>query len=360
MARLAVLIALAASSALAAGQTIAPATPLDPVSAIVDALQTHDVVALGEGDHGNDQGHAFRVSLVNSPRFASAVDDIVVEFGSARHQQIVDRYVSGEAVAYSALRRFWEETTQPNAMWHSSLYADFIRAVRAANAGRPQAEQLRVLGGEPPIAWESVVRRDDFAPWIAQRDTHAVDVIRREVLAKKRKALVVYGDMHFQRKNLHSNYDMTSPLAHGIVSLLERDGVPVFSIWTTGGPALAKLEPDVASWPAPSLALTRGTRLGREDFASYSRSALPRIRIRNGQPDFSSPLAPADYNKLAMAEQFNALLYLGPTLTFAPMPLDACGDSAYMKVRRDRVPLAGMPPIEQQRLERYCDGLLPR
>jgi hypothetical protein len=360
MARRAVVIALVTSSAWASGQTIGPAVPIDPVTAIVDAFRTHDVVALGEGDHGNNEGHAFRVSLVSDPRFAALVNDIVVEFGSARHQPIVDRYVSGEAVQYSALRRFWEETTQPNALWHSPIYADFVRAVRAANAGRPRAQQLRVLGGEPPIAWESVARPDDFRPWLAQRETHAADVIRREVLAKKRKALVIYGDMHFQRKNISSNYDMTSPLAQGIVSLLEGDGARVFSIWTTGGPALAKLHPDTTSWPAPSVALTRGTRLGGEDFASYSRSGLPRIRIRNGQPDFSSPLAPSEYAKLPMEDQFNAVLYLGPVLTFSPMPLDVCGDAAYMKMRRDRVPLAGMPPPEQQRLDRYCDGLLPQ
>ena len=341
-------------------QPIAPAVPRDPVAGIVEAFKTHDVVALGEGDHGNNEGHAFRVSLVGDPRFASVVNDIVVEFGSARHQAIVDRYLSGEAVPYSALRRFWEETTQPNAMWHSALYADFVRAVRAANAGRPRAQQLRVLGGEPPIDWAAITRAGDFRPWLAQRDPHAVEVIRREVLAKKRKALVIYGDMHFQRRNIASNYDMTSPMAHGIVSLLEQDGVRVFSVWTTGGPALAKLQADAASWPAPSIALTRGALLGREDFASYSRSALPRIRIRNGQPDFSSPLTPAEYAKLPMEDQFNAVLYLGPVLTVAPMPLDACGDADYMKMRRDRVPLAGMPPLEQQRLDRHCDGLLPQ
>lgn len=347
-------------SALLWAQTPGPATPLDPITAIVDAFKTHDVVALGEGDHGNDQSHAFRVSLVSDPRFAAVVNDIVVEFGSARHQQVMDRFIGGEAVPYSSLRRFWEETTQPNAMWHAAIYTDFVRAVRAANAARPAGQRLRILGGEPPIDWAAITRPDDFRPWLAQRDTHAVDVIRREVLAKKRKALVIYGDMHFQRRNIASNYDMTSPMAHGIVSLLERDGVRVFSVWTTGGPALAKLQPDVAAWPVPSLGLTRSTPLGREDFASYSRSGLPRIRIRNGQPDFSSPLAPADYAKLPMEEQFNAVLYLGPTLTFSPMPLDACGDAAYMKMRRDRVPLAGMPPPEQQRLERHCDGLLPQ
>src|SRR5580692_3960114 len=38
----------------------AAAKPLDPVVGIIDAFKTHDVVALGEGDHGNEQGAEFR------------------------------------------------------------------------------------------------------------------------------------------------------------------------------------------------------------------------------------------------------------------------------------------------------------
>jgi len=33
------------------------------ITAIVDALKTQDVVALGEGNHNNDQGAAFRNKL---------------------------------------------------------------------------------------------------------------------------------------------------------------------------------------------------------------------------------------------------------------------------------------------------------
>lgn len=32
-----------------------PAVPLEPISAILDALKTHRIVALGEGAHGNEQ-----------------------------------------------------------------------------------------------------------------------------------------------------------------------------------------------------------------------------------------------------------------------------------------------------------------
>src|SRR5580704_6782304 len=56
-----------------------PAAPIDPIAAILDAFRTHAVVALGEGNHGNEQGHAFRLSLVRDPRFAAAVNDIILE-----------------------------------------------------------------------------------------------------------------------------------------------------------------------------------------------------------------------------------------------------------------------------------------
>jgi erythromycin esterase-like protein len=35
--------------------SLKPAVPLDAVSAIIEAFTTHDIVALGEGSHGNEQ-----------------------------------------------------------------------------------------------------------------------------------------------------------------------------------------------------------------------------------------------------------------------------------------------------------------
>jgi hypothetical protein len=76
------------------------AVPVDPITGILDAFQSHNVVALGEGLHGNAQGHAFRLALIRDPRFPTIVDDIVVEFGNARYQALMDRFVQGEEVPY--------------------------------------------------------------------------------------------------------------------------------------------------------------------------------------------------------------------------------------------------------------------
>ncbi len=82
-----------------------PATPINPVSGILAAFENHSVVALGEGAHNNEQAHAFRLSLIRDPRFAATVNDIVVEFGAAQNQGIIDRFVNGEDVSKAAIKR---------------------------------------------------------------------------------------------------------------------------------------------------------------------------------------------------------------------------------------------------------------
>ena len=52
------------SAGLTASQGGSPrqAVPADPVVAIIQAFHTHDIVALSEGTHGNEQGETFRIS----------------------------------------------------------------------------------------------------------------------------------------------------------------------------------------------------------------------------------------------------------------------------------------------------------
>src|SRR5215217_4326573 len=96
----------------------------------------------------------------------------------------------------------------------------FFRAFRDVNATLPPKRQLRVLLGDPPIEWERVRTPQDHYKWMEQRDTFPADLIEREVLAKGRRGLLTYGQMHFQRKNLAANYE-SEGLAATIVSRLE-------------------------------------------------------------------------------------------------------------------------------------------
>ena len=108
-----VLSILVVARLAAQNETPNPAAPIEPIAAIIDAFRAHTIVALGDA-HGNEQARMFLRSLVRDPRFAVTVNDIVVEFGNARYQGVVDRFVQGENVPRDSVRQIWENTTVAN------------------------------------------------------------------------------------------------------------------------------------------------------------------------------------------------------------------------------------------------------
>ena len=341
--------ALAQKSGAAEAET--PITPVEPVRAILDALESHDIVALDEGRHGNEQAHKLRLELIRHPRFARNVNDIVVEFGSARYQDVMDRYIRGDDVPERELRPAWQDTTQ-HAVWDVPIFEEFFRAVRQVNRSLAKDRQLRVLLADPPIDWTDVKTQPDHFKWLRMRDTHAAELIQREVLAKRREALLIFGAMHLQRKNISANYE---PLdgAETVVSILDRAGAAtIFTIRTPTEAEPQSLQADMASWPVPSLVVLRGTRLGMLDSAAFWSSDMPRFAMRDGKP---SPLPREQWRVLPMQEMFDALLYLGPaaTITTARLPAALCADTAYRKMRRDRMLLLNHKAQAEQ-FERDC------
>src|SRR5215213_3276526 len=99
-------VALISTPSRAQREAPKPAIPVDPIPAILDAFRLHAVVAPGDA-HGNAQAQAFLKSLVRDPRFAATVNDIVIEFGNALYQRLVDRFVNGADVPRDSLRQVW-------------------------------------------------------------------------------------------------------------------------------------------------------------------------------------------------------------------------------------------------------------
>ncbi len=313
-----------------------PAAPIEPIPAIIEAFRTHTIVALANIEGGNEQSHAFQLSLIRDTRFSAAANDIVVEFGNALYQDLVDRFVHGENVSYESLRRIWQNTTQPEYEWDLPIYEEFFRTVRVVNASLPRERQIRVLLGDPPIDWDHVHSLQDLQKAMGDRDGHALEVLRREVLAKGRRALVIYGGQHLLRRNTVSG--SPDEWARGIIARLEKDRLAgAFTILPETRRDLRALQPDVASWPIPSLAMLEGTALGST--------------IWNPRPQGSD---------VRMEEQFDAILYLGPpsSMTAAKLAPALCADRAYIEMRIARLELippppgAALPPGDQ--LRAYC------
>lgn len=327
----------------------------EPIAAILDAFHAQPVVALSEGDHGNRQSYEFRLALIRDPRFPSVVNDIVVESGNALYQSTMDQFVQGADVPLAELRKVWENTTQPFTTFDIPMYRGFFEAVRSLNARLPRERQLRVLLGDPPIDWDQIHTKEEataaMARWLPQRDSFPANVIRREVVEKGRHALVVYGGMHLQRKQVSFNYSDDDGFT--IVAELERSGpVPhVFNIWTNTRTDLQQIQ-STTGWPIPSIVSTAGTALGAEDFTRYEPAESHRVK-RVGTALVDIPRT--EWINRRMADQFDAILYLGPPSSISEETLspELCKDTAYMTMRTERFRLIGMD-AGAERLKTFC------
>jgi hypothetical protein len=183
------------------GQSHAQAAPAqDPLVGIVKLFDTHRIVMLGE-IHGCTQEWKLLNQLVAAPGFAERVNNIVMEFGNAGYQDVVDRYVAGDSVPFEQVERAWQDTVGAFGP-ASPVYGEFYAAVRAANRKLPKDRRIRILLGDPPMDWEQVLiaaDREYIGLFLPFRDEFYASVVRYQVLAKRQKALLVMGEGHFRR-----------------------------------------------------------------------------------------------------------------------------------------------------------------
>src|SRR5688500_2720443 len=218
------------------------AKPSEPIAGIFEAFKTHHIVSIPAA-HRNTASHAFLLSLIRDPRFPTVVNDVVVECGNALHQDVADRFVRGVDVPYETLRTIWLDTTQAQPGCDTPQPEETLRTVRAVNASLRREQQIRVLLGDPPIRWDEVKTKAGHKKWIEMREIFPAELVQREVLAKHRRALLVYGVGHLWRKNPQSNFE-SAGLAASLVSLLEEThGARVFNVGLAFD--LEKERPDV-------------------------------------------------------------------------------------------------------------------
>jgi hypothetical protein len=265
--------------------------PVPAVDAVIDALGQHPIVALGESHNLEEAGRLYD-RLARSDSVASVADAFVVEFGNARYQRVIDRYVAGRPVDASALRRVWQDTTQVGA-WDAPMYRRFFAAVRAGNADRPPSDRMRVLLGDPPIEWARVSSARDVRRFLLRREPFMARVIDRDVLAKGQRAIVIAGLAHVERS--------VGPIKHpNVTQILDR--LAPGSVWVVGvhlGFPRAEWEQALSAWHVPSIASLGGTWIGLLPKAKGLAEDALDAMLYLGQPEglhLSIPL-PSTYRR---------------------------------------------------------------
>jgi hypothetical protein len=276
----------------------------DAVRGVIDAFRSANLVALGER-HWAREDSELRLKLIRNPAFAQTVTDIVVEFANPLYQDLLDRYVGGEAVPADLRRTIWQDTTQPGA-WDSPVYEDFLRAVRKANAVLPEGRRIRVLAGDQPIDWTHPPQ----PPLKDERDNSAASVIEREVLNRGRKALVLFGSAHLYRNRPGT-----------VVEILRRNvDAKWFVVVPVGGPDLpSAISAEKASPSSPEFVLLGRSPLGSLFANDLLEKGTKRVKLVDGKPllvDDKPVLLPVQVfdSNVTMQQVADACLYFGNAL----------------------------------------------
>jgi hypothetical protein len=328
-----------------------PAPTVRPaIDGILAAFEKRPLVGLGDM-HDMAQQEDFFATLIRDPRFAKEVGNVVVEFGTATHQDILDRYINGGSVSYAELRSVWSDVVG----WIPTVtglgYMNFFVQVRTINLSLPPDRRIRVWLGEPVIEWSKVKTLADINPVMSQRDSYPAAIIKHEILAKGKKALVIYGAGHFDMPGMPEEFGI-----QGLQSLVEDDYPHAFFVvlpyWGFVEKACsAAFEQTYSNWPIPALAFpVRGSTI--EDAlrkpGCHASPPIPPIRMPN-----KTKTELAEINaKFAMAQENlmsgmngDALLYLGPaaTLTQTPQEPSIYLDATYRVEINRRNQIRGFP-----------------
>jgi len=284
------------------GQDNAPAPkPTNAVESIIKTFDRFPIVALGE-IHWSITLHEFIASLIRDPAFANKVNDIVVEFGNAKYQPIMDRYIAGETVARTELQQVWRNTTQITLLWEAPIYEQFFATVRAVNEHLPGQKRLRVLLGDPPLDWEVIKTNEDTTPEMFDRDTHFISLVENEALGKGRKALLISGAGHMRRCCIERPTSVTSRIE------IAHPGVVFVALPHQGfQERTEELEVGLISWPKPSLALVKDTWLG-----GLSADLITPVGYMKTSPDGPWVPIPSPFKGETIQDLTDAYLYLGP------------------------------------------------
>jgi hypothetical protein len=226
--------------------------PEPAIPAILAAFDKYEVVAMPE-DHGLKDLDDLIFALVRNPAFPTKVNDVVVECGNSLYQPVLDRYIAGEDVPLAEARKVWRNGSQPICgEWGFGFFEQIYPLLRAINQKLPPANRLRVLAGEPPIDWDQIRSFQDILK-LGPRDASIASVMEKEVLAKHRKALMLFGTYHL--------FHMSGVRASA-VSMYEKDYPDVTYVISTFFMDSPEVTAPFAKWPYPSIARAKGTWVG--------------------------------------------------------------------------------------------------
>jgi hypothetical protein len=333
------------SQAIEAAPWVKPAA-----DGVFGLFEQKPVVALGDY-HGLAPEEIFYSALIRDQRFAEKVGNVVVEFGGEASQGIIDRYVAGEDVPFTELRRVWTETvgwvSGPTALGYINFYAN----VRAANLKLLPEHRIKVWLGDPKIDSSTINSFQDVQPYLERRDDNFARIIRDEILKKHQKALLIIGSGHLLG-------GVSPDTLTGMIENAYPNMLAVVS------PFLGYIEPEcnakvvarAKDWPVPAVVGPIGSTWLKSELQLTDCHYIPKEdvpRIKSLVPRQADVRIAAQVSVLSGVDS-NAILYLGPPEAFTMLPIDPSIylDPDYLREENRRLQCCtpGGQPLDWDRL----------
>lgn len=322
-------------------QALRPPEVKPAIDGIMFAFQSHPLVGMGDY-HGLAQEEDFYAAIIRDPRFARDVGNVVVEFGEASSQPIIDRFVNGEEVPYGELRKVWSNTVG----WVPTVTAqgliNVFAAMRDSNLILPPDQRIHVWLGDPPMDWSKLKTLADARPVLDQRDSYPAGIIEREILEKGKKALVIYGTFHYYGDN--SLWGLVSKAHPGaFFRVTPYTGF----VENSCSEAVERL---FRAWPVPALVMpVRGTTLEAQIHrvdCHYIAPGSVGFGPAVSREDAAKRMAPLEEQSSGVAGE--ALLYLGPasSLTLSALSPDIYLDAEYRAEIDRHNGIRGLPSLK--------------
>lgn len=304
-------------------------------TSILDLYKQFPIVAIGEGNHNSALTFEWLSTLIHEEEFPIVINNVVVEFGASEYQRVMDDFVNDKDVPNSLFQKCWRETTQIM-VWDSPIYEHFFREIKEINKGLPEGKRIRVLLGDQSFGSKGF------------DDEHVFHIIENEVLEKNQTALLIYGDLHFVKKDVFTNYAPAAELKKEFMNVIQFLEInhpnKAFSIWgsvnTTDSlttDILAKEHIEV-----PSLISTANSELGEVDFRVFypyptgSRSDA-----------FGNDIEESQHIQMPIKHIVDGIIYRGTWKEqnyLAPRPDHIYADTVYLNelIRREKI--VNIPP----------------
>gem|GEM_PF-3292171 len=257
--------------------------PKNGVDGILEKFSHYRLVALAEL-HDNQEIWDFVEQLIDHPSFSKKVNTVTFEGGNSLYQKLMDDFISGGDIPESEIKTVWRNNTQINTTFDAPVYLRFLKHIRKLNLSLPQADKIRVILLDPPINWEKVTGKDNYLPYLMQREKSMYNQINSEVYLKNKTCLFIAGSLHVQRTKNAS----ASKTANCLTLLEQKHKGSTFTITMHSGMLFSHQE----------LSLIESL------FEKWQKPSLQKITSNRD----------INYLVLKSAANFDALLYLGNTM----------------------------------------------